>query len=151
MRNETRAENERMESDIEVREMLTALGGEPPMEEMDWRQLRRRIGAAAAPTLAAQRARMRRTRTALGGLALAASSAALLLLPAAPRAPAGPAGSAPEGPVGAQPGGNPMTAGGITLDELFDADLSDEEFRALLEGGADVDALLMIAAEEGEL
>lgn len=146
---------EPLERDPEVRELLAAAGAEPRMDDAEWGELRRRIGAGAAPALAERRARIRRTRTVLGGLALAASVAALLFLPSAPRVPAG-AGSPAEPlagtPSGARPEGEPeLAVGGLTVDELFDADMTDEEFRTLLEGGPNVDALLMIAAEEGEL
>jgi hypothetical protein len=134
--------NEGIERDPELGGMLRRIRGEAPLDEVDWPALRRSIGAGAAPALALRRRAQRRRRGLFVG-ALATSVAALLLIPGAPREEIRPSGAT----------GLPSAyaSGGLSLVEILDADVTDEEFRTLLEGAADAEALLLLAAAEGEL
>jgi hypothetical protein len=106
--------------------------------DVGWEGLRRAINERAAPVLTGRRRRRRRVAVVLPS-ALAASLALLLLLPrvldqsGASGVPALPPGS---------------IVPSAALDHLFDTDVSDRQFRALLLGAPDTDDLLLIAAAE---
>jgi hypothetical protein len=107
----------------------------PPIEKLDVEALRRSIHAQAVPIMERNRRVFARKGWAVPAgaglsLALAAALAALLLgRPDASSVPAGP-GSVPRaGP-----------------EALVTADLSEDEFRALVSGAADTRSLLLVAA-----
>lgn len=123
-----------MERDPELGPLLAKVSGEAPVEDVDWEQLRRRIdGSTAILILSARKAR-RRMRAFIG-TAMAASVALLFMVTRS-----GDVGSR-EGALGANP----------TIEEILASDVSDDELRALLAGGGDVEALLLLAASENEL
>ena len=103
----------------------------------DWDRLHHSITTHATRELGRRRAQHRRR-----AIVLAAGLAAGLLLFLAtwqvPPAVVEQAGAPGEAAVTTR----------VSTDELLDAEVSDAEFRALLFGATDADALLMIAAEE---
>lgn len=124
-----------IERDVELVAALREAAGDDP-DAVDWVRLERTIARRAAPALARRRLRYRGKRLAIPA-ALAASLAVLLL------------SSSREGPspaVGSRPV-QTATAGGMTVDDLLDAELSDAQFRAVLFGAGEAEDLLLIAAE----
>lgn len=113
--------------------------GEPPMDEVDWESLRRSIAARAEIPLARRRA----ARPAAGGgrarprrlvsLAVAAVLAAAVWL-------------------GELPGISRGTTGAVStsaqIDEVLRLDLTEQEFRLLVTGRAEPEALLAIAVDD---
>lgn len=127
-------------SDPELRAALSSLEGEPPLEAVDWSALQRSIGARAELPLARRRrgaqpllrppaARARQGWRPLLPLAVAASIALVVWT--------GGGGETPEAAVGQ-----------LSPEEVFEADLSEQEFRLLVSGGADPEELLLIALGE---
>ena len=101
----------------------------------DTEELGRAIVRRAAPELARRRAREQR-RWLIAPLALAASIALLLY-----SVPLPPEGASTVARAAADAGGERQS-----VERLLDADVSDRQFRALLSGATDTDALLLIAA-----
>jgi hypothetical protein len=128
--------HEPMERDAALAKALADVVEDPMTGPAGWSDLRRATNARAAAELAKRRFR-RRMRVALP--ASAAAGIALFVIVA--RAPDRTGAPSPSGEV---------AAGGSTIDELLDANVSDGEFRALVAGAADANELLLIAAEEGQ-
>lgn len=126
--------------DPELRAALRLVEGEPPLEDVDWDALRGSIRARAELPLARRRreaggARGRpgaeRVRRPLIPLAVAASVALAVWLVG---------GEAP-------PEGVPVEQ--VSAEEVFRPDLSEQEFRLLVTGRSDPEALLRLALDEG--
>lgn len=132
--------HERLQGDDGLAAALRGVTADPMQQQVDWEALVRTIGGRASPELARRRWRRRVMRVGLPS-ALAASIAFLLLW-VAPPAPTGP-GSGALASAG-------LPSASITVDELLDAGVSEGQFRALLYGAAEADALLLIAAAEDE-
>lgn len=132
-----------MAPDPELGAALREHYGEPPVAEVDWAALRRRVNERAALTVAGRRRRtgrrqiLRRVRRGLLPAAIAAS-VALVLVGRSDR---------PWGPASEMAAPAPGAAG-LTVEEALTADLSEREFRALASGFASTDALLLLAAGE---
>jgi len=106
-----------------------------PMDEgADWTALRRATNARAAAELAKRRV-SRRMRMALPA-SVAAGIALFVLVARAPDQ------------MGVDPATQGTAAGDITIEEIFDDNVSDGQVRALLAGAREADALLLIAAAE---
>lgn len=136
MRDEAMHDQERM-VDPAFRAALRHAAGEPPLEEVDWDALRSSIGARAALPLARRRAGAQRSGTrwarALIPLAAAASVALAVWL--------GGAGTG-EPDAGSHTAAAPAAQ---TPEEVLRLDVSEQEFRQLVSGRADPEALLMLA------
>ncbi|HUG42383.1 MAG TPA: hypothetical protein VMM12_18100, partial [Longimicrobiales bacterium] len=132
-----------MAPDPELGAALREHYGDPPLAEVDWAALRRRVNERAAPTVARRRRRtgrrqlVRRTRAGLLTAAIAATLAVVLVGRSDRSRTEAPEMAAPA------PG-----AAGLTMEEALTADLSEREFRALASGFASTDALLLLAAGE---
>ena len=107
---------------------------ERPDAEVDWSALGRGIGRRAAPELARRR-RHQHLRGRVIAVGIAASLAVLVF-----------GGRLWDRTAGAPTGTLATSAGDRTVDELFDADVTDGQFRALLFGASEAEDLLLIAA-----
>ena len=125
---------EPMERDAALAQALAEADANPMDEGADWTALRRATNTRAATELANRRVR-RRLRVALPA-SVAAGIALFVLVARAPDQR------------GVSPASPRTTASGITIEEILDDSVSDGQVRALLAGARDVDALLLIAAEE---
>lgn len=127
-----------LERDDVLADALRAAAGEPAHTDTDWDALRSAIARRAAPELARRR-RPRRARIFIPAT-LAASFVLFALFTRLPE-------RTPEtGDDGAT-----IAAAPVTIDDILDANVSDRQFRALLFGAAEADALLLMAASEAEL
>lgn len=124
-----------------VGEGLRLLQGEPPLDQVDWVGLRSAIGERAALPLARRRSRQERRhpwRVSLIPLAVAASIGLAVWVGTEVRDPSG--ATVAEGVAG-----EPRQT--VTAEEVFGADVSEQEFRLLVSGRADPDGLLALAVE----
>ena len=128
--------HEPLEQDVALGQALRALDADAAATP-DWDRLHHGITTHAAQELARRRAQHRRRAMVLA----AGLAAGLLLFLATWQAPPAVLEQA------SVPGETAVTTR-VSTDELLDAEVSDAEFRALLFGATDADALLMIAAEE---
>lgn len=128
--------------DREIEAALRLAESEPPFDEVDWSALRSSITARAEMPLARRRARSARrarwTRTFVP-LAAAASIALALWV-------TGPFGELAT-PVAR--GAPDAVVPAVSPEDVFQADLSEQEFRNIVSGTADADALLLLAVELG--
>lgn len=132
-----------IERDPELEAALRLIESEPPFDEVDWSALRSSITARAELPLARRRtrsARLARWTRPLVPLAAAASIALALWI---------------TGPFGEL--ANPIASGApdvvvpaVSPEDVFQADLSEQEFRNIVSGRANADALLLLAVEMGE-
>lgn len=121
-----------LERDADLRGALIDIGVESLDQGVDWTALRRRVGAAAALEL--QRRRRRQQRRSLVLPVALAAGLALFVFVSRPAQP--------------PPVDSAGVAGQLTIDEMLDADVSDDQFRALLAGANEANDLLLIAAQE---
>ncbi len=122
-----------MQHDEAIGAALRAAGREAA--GVDWETLRSAINGRVAPDLTVRRVR-RRLRVIVP--AALAASVALFLLIAPMRERDAPGAPAANG-AGVRP---------LTVEEMFDMEISDRQFRALLRGAADANELLLVAAAE---
>jgi hypothetical protein len=137
-------ENE-IRRDPEIAAALRMIEGEPPLADVDWEALRSAIVARAELPLAQRRtrsARLARWTRPLIPLA-AAASIAMAMWANGLRAPE---------PVTAPiaDGNAEIVAPAVTtVEDAFQADVTEQEFRLLVSGRANADALLMVALDGG--
>jgi hypothetical protein len=127
-------------ADMELRAALRSLEAEPPLHQVDWDALRTSIVSRAELPLARRRARSARLpRWATPMVPFAAAASILVavwfhgLSGASDQAPPL-ADSAPAAPLPS-----------LSAEDLFHADLTDQEFQHLVSGRANADALLLVA------
>ncbi len=122
---------------------LRSLGEEPPLESVDWEALRVSVAARAELPLSRLRKRAGAEPFPARGRA-----AARVPRPLAPLAAA--AGIALAVWLGTGGDGAPdaLAPGRVSAEEVFQSNLSEQEFRLLVTGGADPEALLLLALEE---
>ena len=128
--------------DPQLAAALRSLEAEPPLESLDWERLRGTLRERAELPLARRRGRAAAGR--VGDAGRPRSRALRPLLPLAAAASIALAvwlGTGSGSPEGAPPA--PLTA-----EEVFGPDLSEQEFRLLVSGGGDPEALLLIALDE---
>jgi hypothetical protein len=125
---------EPMEQDTDVRRALID-GGAAPLDDLDVTTLGNRVGLAAASELRRRRQRHWRRRLLVPG-ALAAGLVLFAVMSRSPQREQVP------------PLTGDASAGRITIEEVLDADVSDDQFRVLLSGADEADELLLIAAQE---
>ena len=132
-------ENE-MLRDPEIAAALRLVEAEPPLHEVDWEALRSTIVARAELPLAQRRARSARlarwTRP-LVPLAAAASIALAVWVNGL---------GAPESPIAEVTPEAAAPAAG-SLEDVFQADVSEQEFRHMVSGRANAGDYLMVAIE----
>lgn len=126
-----------LERDDVLTDALRAAAEDPTHHDVDWDGLRRAIAQRAAPELARRR-KPRRARIVIPAT-LAASFVLFALVTQVWQRGA----SVDDGAT--------LAAAPLTIDDIFDADVSDRQFRALLFGAAEADALLLMAASDREL
>ena len=136
-------EDNEMYRDPELAAALRMIESEPPVAQVDWEALRSSIVARAELPLAQRRtrsARLHRWARPLVPLAAAASIALAAWV---------------NGAIGPSPVSNPIADGNgefvapaVTPEDVFQADVSEQEFRLLVSGRANTDALLLMAAGE---
>jgi hypothetical protein len=151
--------DDQLERDPGIAEMLRAHYVSAQAESPQWAALHHAVMTQARPELAALRGKSgapaigapvpgdgaaapRRTgivrRLAIAAPALLAACVALLLVT---RGPGGGGGATPDTPV------SPAL---LSVDDIMNADISDDELRAALLGASDAVALLLLAASEPE-
>jgi hypothetical protein len=136
-------EEKEIRRDPEIAAALRMIESEPPVAEVDWNALRSAIVARAELPLAQRRtrsARLGRWTRPLVPLAAAASIALAawvngIIGPGTLSTPI--ADGDPE-----------LVAPAVTPEDVFQADVTEQEFRLLVSGRADADALLRVAIEE---
>lgn len=132
-----------MHRDPELRDALRLIESDPPLAEVDWEALRSSIVARAEIPLARRRthsARLSRVTRSLVPLAAAASIAlAVWITDPTARTSSNPtvADNRPD-----------VAAPSITPEDIFQAEMTDQEFELLVSGRANADALLQIAIDE---
>ena len=136
-------ENNELFRDPEIAAALRMIESEPPASQVDWEALRSSIVARAELPLAQRRtrsARLHRWARPLVPLAAAASIALAAWV---------------NGAIGPARLSNPIAdsnaetvAPAVTPEDVFQADVSEQEFRLLVSGRANTDALLLMAAGE---
>jgi hypothetical protein len=136
-------ENNEMYRDPEIAAALRMIEREPPVAEVDWEALRSSIVARAELPLAQRRtrsARLHRWTRPLVPLAAAASIALAVWV---------------NGAIGPAPISNPIAEGStesfapaVTPEDVFQADVTEQEFLLLVSGRANTDDLLRVAAGE---
>jgi hypothetical protein len=134
-------ENE-MQRDPEIAAALRMIELDPPVAEVDWEALRSSIVARAELPLAQRRtrsARLGRWTRPLVPLAAAASIALAAWV---------------NGAIGPAPGSAPLVADNgdfvapaVTPEDAFRAEVTEQEFRLIVSGRADTDALLQLAVQ----
>ena len=132
-------ENE-IRRDPEIAAALRMIDSDPPLAEVDWDALRSAIVARAELPLAQRRtrsARLARWTRPLVPLAAAASIAMALWVNGLDRPDSG---AIAEGDSG-------TLTPAVTPEDVFQADVSEQEFRLLVSGRANADALLLVALE----
>lgn len=118
---------------------LRSLADEPPLESVDWERLRTSIAARAELPLARLRARG-------SDRPVPARAAARLARPLLPLAVAASVALAVwVGTAGEPPAAE--SAARLPVEEAFRPDLSEQEFRLLVSGGTDPEALLRLALD----
>ena len=129
-------ENE-IHRDPEIAAALRMVERDPPLDEIEWDALRSSIVARAELPLARRRtrsARLSRWTRPLVPLAAAASIALAAWI---------------GGAVGPVPSSAPVAevAPAVTPEDVFQADVTEQEFRLLVSGRANTDALLELALQ----
>jgi len=125
--------------DPELAAALRAIEPEPPFDAVEWDALRSSIVARAELPLARRRsrsARLGRWSRQLVPLAAAASITLAVWFTSRP---------AEEAPLAE---GTAVVAPVVSPEDVFEAELSEQEFRLLVSGRANADALLMVAVGE---
>lgn len=112
-------------------EALKDVAGDALNQPVEWAAMGAAIRARAAHDLKRRRQRRLRNRFVIPGTLAAGIALLFVISRPLPWAEA----PAPE-----------SRAGGITIDELLDADVTDDQFRSLLSGAGDANDLLLIAA-----
>jgi len=135
--------------DPELARALRSLGEEPPLERVDWEALRAPIHARAELPLA----RLRRAGEGAPATPRKASPARVWLRPLVPLAAAAGIGAVallgwPGAEEPAPPAATAMEER-IDPEEVFRADLSEQEFRLLVSESGEAEELLLIAVGEG--
>ncbi len=125
--------DDRFTRDPELARLLGTMAEGRPAEADDLDALRLRVSIGAVPEL---RRRRWRQRARLGIPATLAAGVALMLVVSRPPGPAPESGAHTPG------------AGPVTTERLLDADVTDDELRAVLSGAIDADDLLLIAAAD---
>ena len=136
-------ENE-IRRDPEIAAALRLIENEPPLEQVDWSALRSSIVARAEMPLARRRtrsARLFRWTRPLVPLAAAASIALAVWANGLGRSEPI---TAPIAESDAE-----IVAPSVSPEDLFQADLTEQEFRHVVSGRANADALLLVAIGEG--
>ena len=125
--------------DLELAGELNALGGEPPVEAVDWERLRGSIRDRAALPLARRRSAGRGTLSRWVRPALPVVAAASVLLALVVQ----------WGPVRTETGVEPTVAGGVrpVAEDVLGAPIPQREWELLLATRADTDALLLAAVD----
>lgn len=121
--------------DPELERALRAIGDEPPLHEVDWDSLRAGIRARAELPLARRRAAPPARRAALWMRPLVPAALAAGIVLTLVMRPGTGTGDADE------PDGFDL----IVVEQALHADVSDPEFRMMVAGMDDADALLQIA------
>jgi len=136
-----RQEEKEMQPDATLGAALRWMEGEPPMDQVDWEALRSSIGRRAELPLAQRRTRSARLRRVIRPLVpLAAAASVALALWAGDRM--------------GQPGGGAPFAEraaaveSVSAEEVFQANVSEQEFQLMVSGHDNADALLLIALGE---
>ena len=127
--------------DPEIAAALRLIDSEPPLQEVDWDALRSSIVARAEMPLARRRtrsARLARWTRPLVPLAAAASIALAVWVNGL---------RAPEAPI-AEGTGDAVTPA-TSVEDVFQADVSEQEFRHLVSGRANASDYLLVAIDEG--
>lgn len=135
-------ENNEMFRDPEIAAALRMIESEPPLAEVDWSALRSSIVARAELPLAQRRsrsARLHRWARPLVPLAAAASIALAVWV----NGTIGPSFSRPIAEGNAE-----IVAPNVTPEDVFQADVTEQEFLLLVSGRANTDDLLRLAAGE---
>ena len=137
-----RNETHEIERDPELAEALRLIESEPPLDQVDWSALRTTIGSRAELPLARRRtrsARLARWTRPLVPLAAAARIALALWFTGPARELIRPVADGAERVVPA-----------VTPEEIFQADVSEQEFQNIVSGRANADALLFLAVDMQE-
>ena len=130
--------------DPEIAAALRMIESEPPLQEVDWDALRSSIVARAEMPLARRRtrsARLARWTRPLVPLAAAASIALAVWVNGLGRSEPGTAAIAESGTEFVGPSATP--------EDVFQADLTEQEFRHVVSGRANADSYLLVAIDEG--
>lgn len=149
MKRNHRDELDRLEPDPTIGEALRSLHPRPPVDEVDWSALRGRIAARAAVELEKRRpAGLRRSPSLFDRVR------ANLRLWTAPLVPVAVAagiavvvwtrGDAPD----AAELDDVTAAPTVSVEEVLSADVTEQEFRLIVSGRANPDALLLLALDE---
>ena len=131
--------------DPEIAAALRMIEAEPPLAEVDWDALRSTIVARAELPLAQRRtrsARLARWTRPLVPLAAAASIALAVWVNGLGHTDPGTA------PIAAD-AESEIVAPTATPEDIFQADLTEQEFRHVVSGRATADALLLVAIDGG--
>ena len=131
--------NEPLERDPELAHALSGIADGDVTENTDWAELRRGIHARAASELTRRRWSRRRVHV-LMPTSLAAGIALFLLVAHEPSRPV----------PGQTEHSQVVVANQASIEELFDANVSDGQFRAIVSGASEATDLLSIAAGEGQ-
>jgi hypothetical protein len=127
--------DEFMQRDPALGDALRSASPDPMNHPINWTAMRRAIDDRASTELSRRRVQRRRMRFALPASLAAGIALFFLAEQLPPRTPATPtAGS--------------TVPSQVSIDELFDANVSEGQFRALLSGAADANDLLSIAAAD---
>jgi hypothetical protein len=132
--------DEPLEQDAGLVAELRDVSPDPAAAGVDWTALRASVNRRAAPELA-RRSRRQRPRMAVP-VALAASIGLFVLVWGMPH------GTHPDARHQEVAG---TETGGLDIDDILNADITDRQLRALLLGAANAEDLLAIAAAEGAL
>jgi hypothetical protein len=129
-----------IDSDLELRAALRSVEAEPPVGQVDWDALRTSIVSRAELPMARRRARsarLPRWGRPLVPFAVAASIVLALWFH----------GFSPQPDLGTPiaDGAPAFTVPFLSAEDLFHADLTDQEFQHLVSGRAHSDALLLVA------
>jgi len=131
--------------DPEIAAALRMIEAEPPLAEVDWEALRSTIVARAELPLAQRRTRSaRRARWTRPLVPLAAAASIALAVWVNGLGRTDPATA----PIAAD-AESELLAPTVTPEDVFQADLTKQEFRHLVSGRANADALLLVAIDEG--
>ena len=135
--------------DPQLRAALRDAEAEPPLQDVDWSGLRSSISAAAALPLARRRHALLGGRT--GAAVRPARPATRWLRSLAPLAAAASiavAVWAGSGRPGLTPAPAPVAEASASVEDVFRPDLSEQEYRQVISGRDNADALLLIAIDE---
>jgi negative regulator of sigma E activity len=140
----TYEENNEIERDPELAAALRLVEPEPPFAEVDWEALRLSVVARAELPLARRRtrsARLSRWTRPLVPLTAAASVALALWF-------TGQRGTQQTTTAAVAHSGPAAVAPSVTPEDVFQADVSEQEFQNMVSGRANPDALLLVAIGE---